>query len=106
MEEPHPEWDSLSHDEKLALIRAVVAEQVAPQLQRDGGGVDVLDLVKGNEVSIAYQGACASCPMALFGTLGFIQQVISTKIHSSLVVVPALQNNALNNGEPLPTWPL
>ena len=88
MDEPHPEWDALRHDEKLALIRATIEADITPQLVRDGGGVNVIDLVNGNEVLIAYQGACASCPMALCGTLGFIQQVISTKVHFSLVVMP------------------
>ena len=92
MEEPHPEWNTLSDDEKLALIRSVVATEIAPQLAHDGGGVEVLDLIGGTEVLIAYRGACAGCPMALFGTLGFIQQVLSTKVHSSLVVTPKLQN--------------
>ncbi len=92
MEEAHPEWDALSHDQKLALIRVVVEAEIAPALGRDGGGVDILDLVNGSQVTIAYRGACASCPMALYGTLGFIQQVLSSKVHSSLVVVPSLGN--------------
>jgi Fe-S cluster biogenesis protein NfuA len=91
MEEPHPEWEDLSHDEKLALIRSVVEAEITPQLAYDGGGVDIVDLVHEKEVSIAYRGTCASCPMALYGTLGFIQQVLSTKVHSSLVVTPMLQ---------------
>jgi Fe-S cluster biogenesis protein NfuA len=89
MEEVHPDWNSLSHDEKLARIRAVIETDVAPQLGADGGGIDVIDLVHENEVSIMYRGACAHCPMASFGTLGFIQHVLTTKVHSSLVVVPS-----------------
>jgi NifU-like protein len=94
MQEPHPEWNSLNHDEKLSLIREVVATDVAPSLERDGGGICVIDLVNEKEVTIAYRGACASCPMALYGTLGFIQHVISTKIHPDLVVVPTFADQA------------
>lgn len=89
MEETSPGWTELPHEEKLACIRAVVAQEVAPALERDGGGVDVIDLINGNQVMIAYRGACSCCPMALFGTLEFIQQIISVKIHPSLVVVPS-----------------
>ena len=86
-EPPHPEWDSLTHDKKLALIRTVVEAEVVPALQRDGGGVQVVDLV-GSQVLISYTGACASCHMALFGTLSFIQQILTSKIHPSLVAQP------------------
>jgi Fe-S cluster biogenesis protein NfuA len=90
MGEAHPEWDSLGQDERLALIRTVVDAEIAPYLQRDGGGVQIVDLVNGSEVLISYVGACASCHMALFGTLSFIQQVLTTKVHSSLVARPVL----------------
>ncbi len=102
MEQPHPEWDVLGHDEKLALIRAVAEAEVAPALAHDGGGVDIVDLSEGNRVTIAYRGACACCPMALFGTLGFIQQVLTSKVHPSLVVVPSLPSvgdDSLRNGQ-------
>lgn len=88
MEESHPEWDVLSHDEKLARIRAVIESDIAPQLELDGGGVEVVGLIHEKEVSIVYRGACATCPMALYGTLGFIQQVLASKVHPSLVVTP------------------
>lgn len=88
MEESHPEWDSLGQDERLALIRSVVEAEIAPHLHRDGGGVQIVDLVNGSEVLISYIGACASCHMALFGTLSFIQQILTTKVHSSLVARP------------------
>ena len=88
MEEAHPEWDALGQDERLALIRSVVEAEIAPHLHRDGGGVQVVDLVDGSEVLISYMGACASCHMALFGTLSFIQQILTTKIHSSLIARP------------------
>lgn len=88
MEEAHPEWDALSQEERLALIRSVVEAEIAPHLHRDGGGVQIVDLIDGSEVLISYMGACASCHMALFGTLSFIQQILTTKIHSSLVARP------------------
>ena len=88
MEEAHPEWDSLGQDERLSLIRSVVEAEIAPYLHRDGGGVQIVDLVNGSEVLISYIGACASCHMALFGTLSFIQQILTTKVHSSLVARP------------------
>ena len=101
MEAPHPEWSSLTRDEKLALIHAVVEAEVAPSLQRDGGGVQIVDLV-GSQVLISYTGACASCHMALFGTLSFIQQILTAKVHSSLVAQPVWPEGSTNEeNEPL-----
>lgn len=88
MTEDAPSWDLLGKDGRLALIRAVIEADVVPSLQRDGGGVDVVDLVNDCEVHIVYRGACATCPMALYGTLSFIQQILSTKVHPSLLVRP------------------
>jgi GTP-binding protein len=87
--EPIHDWEKLSHDEKLAAIKAVIDADVVPHLARDGGGVDVVDLVHDTHVVILYKGACATCHMALYGTLSFIQQVLSTKVHPSLIVVPS-----------------
>jgi Fe-S cluster biogenesis protein NfuA len=82
-----PAWDMLTNDQKLAIIRSTIEDEIAPFLARDGGGLSIIDLVD-STVRISYQGACACCPMALSGTLSFIQQVISTKVHPSLTVVP------------------
>ncbi len=78
-------WESLTKEEKLARIRASVEAEVAPFLARDGGGLSIVDL-DGCMVKIAYEGACAGCPMALSGTLSFIQHIITTKVHPSLRV--------------------
>lgn len=88
MDECSTGWEALSHEEKVARIKTVIDIEIAPLLVRDGGGLEFVDLIDDKEVVVAYRGACASCPMALYGTLGFIQEVISSKIHPSLVVTP------------------
>jgi len=84
------EWESLEQSEKLVEVNKAVDEHVLPMLARDGGGIEVVD-IEGDTVKIAYQGACVGCPMALQGTLSFIQQVLQSKVHSSLTVVPTFK---------------
>lgn len=79
------DWETLTKEQRLERIRATVEAEVAPFLAQDGGGLSVVDLL-GDSVKISYEGACAGCPMALSGTLSFIQHVITTKVHPSLKV--------------------
>ena len=47
--------------EKYEKIEALFDKHLRPALMSDGGNID-LDLVKGNEVIVSFQGACGSCP--------------------------------------------
>jgi len=84
-------WESLENEQRLTEVKKAVDEHVLPMLARDGGGIEVVDL-SGDTVQIAYQGACVGCPMALQGTLSFIQQVLQSKVHPSLTVVPTFRD--------------
>lgn len=86
----YPNWEALTHDERLGLIKKVIAEEVAPFIELDAGGIEVLELKKGLEVSIAYSGACTSCPSATGATLNAIEQILRQKVHPSLSVKPDL----------------
>ncbi len=85
------DWESLEESDRLIEVQKAVDEHVLPMLERDGGGIEVVDL-SGDTVKIAYQGACVGCPMALQGTLSFIQQVLQSKVHESLTVVPTFRD--------------
>ena len=45
--------------EKYEAIEALFDKHLRPALMSDGGNIE-LDLVKGDEVIISYQGACGS----------------------------------------------
>ena len=85
-----PNWLELTKEEQLAVIRGVVAKEIAPYVELDAGGVEVLDLKEGLEILIGYQGACTSCHAATGSTLSAIQHILRTKVHPELVVVPDL----------------
>ncbi|HEY9721911.1 MAG TPA: NifU family protein [Oscillatoriaceae cyanobacterium] len=61
--------------ERLATINAILDEQVRPALMMDGGGLEIVGL-EGNKLKIHYQGACGTCPSAIFGTLAGIEGLL------------------------------
>ncbi len=87
-----PGWDQLTKEQRIALIEEIIARDVRPYIELDAGGVQVLDLINGNEVIIAYQGSCTTCFSATGTTLSYIQQVLRGKVHPSLMVTPDLSN--------------
>ena len=78
---------SLSHEDKLKAIEAVLDRSIRANLARDGGGVEVKGL-EDNVILIHYEGACGSCVTAGTGTLQFIQQQVQHQLDSSLEVKP------------------
>lgn len=63
--------------ERLATFNALLDEQVRPYLQGDGGDLHVIGL-KGNLLTVHYQGACGSCPSSISGTLAGIEGLLRT----------------------------
>lgn len=58
---------------------AAVLNEVRPALQRDGGDVELVDVVDG-VVQVQLQGACRGCPMSQM-TLAFgIERILKAKI--------------------------
>lgn len=84
----YPGWISLSHAQKLAVIEQVLNEEVRPYVELDEGGIEVQELINDKELIIAYKGSCTTCFSSIGATLSTIQQIVQTKIHPDLVVVP------------------
>jgi NifU-like protein len=75
----------------LQRIRRIetVIESIRPQLQRDHGDVELVD-VDGSTVYVNMIGACSGCQMASM-TLGGIQQRLMEDLGEFIKVVPAKQ---------------
>ncbi len=43
---------------------SAVIDSIRPALQRDGGGIDLVDVTDDGVVSVKLQGACSGCPSA------------------------------------------
>jgi NifU-like protein len=77
--------------QKHRAVERVLDEKVRPNLLRDGGNLEVVDMTASEgttEVRIAYSGACKGCPSATVGTLSSIEQVLKTELDPAIRVVP------------------
>lgn len=88
LEGGYPGWDGLSTPQRIGVIEEVIARDIRPYIELDAGGVQIMELINGREVIIAYQGSCTSCFSATGTTLSYIQQVLKAKVHPDIVVVP------------------
>ena len=73
--------------EKYEAIEALFDKHLRPALMSDGGNIE-LDLVKGNDVIVSFQGACGSCPSSAGATLAGIEKAIRTHVFPTAIVTP------------------
>lgn len=83
------DWSAMTQKEKLDLIEQVLQEDIRPYIELDEGGIEITEL-KDKELHIAYKGACTSCASSIGTTLSSIQQILQSKVHPELTVIPNL----------------
>ena len=64
---------------------AAALEALRPTLQADGGDLQVLEM-KGNILTVRYEGACGSCPSSQAGTLEAIEGILRTEFREDIRV--------------------
>ncbi len=82
---------SLGLIQKHRAVEKVLDEKVRPELIKDGGNLEVVDM-KGEggntEVYVKYTGACKGCPSAQMGTLDFIEEFLRKELDQNIRVLP------------------
>ena len=73
--------------EKYEAIDKFFDEHIRPALAGDGGGIE-LELVKGHEVIVSYQGACGTCPSSSGATLAGIERALRQHVDKDIEVIP------------------
>ena len=73
--------------EKYEAIEELFDKAIRPALMSDGGNLE-LDLVKGNEVVISFQGACGTCPSSSGATLDGIERALRQHVDKDIEVIP------------------
>lgn len=68
-------------------VQAVV-EEIRPQLQADGGDLELVDVTADNEVQVRLQGRCRGCPMSQLTLAMVIERTIKEQIPEVTAVVP------------------
>ncbi len=76
-------FDSPDHE----AIEKIIDEYIRPIMQADGGDIEVLKYeVETKCLYVSFQGACGSCPSALYGTLEGIKNILQEKFDHDLRV--------------------
>jgi len=78
----------LTNLQRIKLIEEVIAREVRPSLQADGGDIELVD-VDGSRVVVALRGACANCLSAEFTLAGFAESKLREFVDPELVLVEA-----------------
>lgn len=71
--------------QKILKIGRIIDQQISPQLQKDGGDIDLID-VEGNKVKVKLTGMCSGCKNATMTLKAFVESVLRDKVDSSLEV--------------------
>ena len=62
-----------------ARVERVLAEEVAPALQLDGGGIEVLEIDRG-VVRVRLPGVCGGCPSTIMTVLMGLEQELRRRV--------------------------
>lgn len=71
--------------EDVREIEEILDRTIRPGLQADGGDLEVISY-ENNILTISYEGACGTCPSAMFGTLDAIQSILRNEYNPELEV--------------------
>ena len=75
----------LTHTQKILKISKVIEQQISPELQKDGGDIEFIDL-EGNKVKVKLTGMCQGCKNAQMTIKSFVESILKDKVDSSLEV--------------------
>jgi len=77
--------------QKHRAVEKVLDEKVRPNLLKDGGNLEVIDMKDAEgftDVYIKYLGACKGCPSASVGTLDYIEGFLKSDLDPKIRVFP------------------
>jgi NifU-like protein len=84
-------FGSMSLIQRHKAVERVLDEKVRPNLVKDGGNVEVVDMKEEEgvtQVFIRYLGACEGCPSATLGTLDYIAEFLKSELDKTIQVLP------------------
>ena len=79
------ETQVLTPTQKILKISKVIEQQISPQLQKDGGDIELID-IDGNVVFVKLTGMCSGCKNASMTLKNFVETILKEKVDNNLVV--------------------
>jgi NifU-like protein len=75
----------LTNLQKISMIQQVIGDEIRPQLRKDGGDIELLD-IDGNKVFVSLRGMCMGC-MSAPVTISYIQERLREFVAPEIEVV-------------------
>ena len=75
----------LTATQKILKIGKVIEQQISPQLQKDGGDIELVD-IEGNVVKVKLIGVCSACKNASMTLKKFVESELKEKVDSKIIV--------------------
>ncbi len=75
----------LTATQKILKISKVIEQQISPELQKDGGDIEFIDL-DGNKVKVKLTGMCQGCKNSRMTIKTFVESILKDKVDKNLEV--------------------
>ncbi len=75
----------LTSTQKILKISKVIEQQISPQLQKDGGDIELVD-IDNNKVKVKLTGMCSGCKNAQMTLKNFVETILKEKVDAGLEV--------------------
>lgn len=75
----------ITQTQKILKINTVIEQQISPQLQKDGGDIEFIDL-DGNKVKVKLTGVCGGCKNASMTLKSFVESILKEKVDANIEV--------------------
>ncbi len=76
----------LTNIQKINLIQEAIEHEIRPQLQKDGGDIELVD-IDGNNVIVALRGHCVGCPSSEYTVKLGVEAKLRELISEDIVVM-------------------
>ncbi|MBR1754456.1 Fe-S cluster assembly protein NifU [bacterium] len=76
----------LTHTQKIIKINNILENQIAPELRKDGGDIEFIDLVD-NKVYVNLKGCCSKCKNSVLTLKNFVEQTLKDAISEDIEVI-------------------
>ena len=75
----------LTPTQKILKIGKVIEQQISPQLQKDGGDIELVD-IDGDVVKVKLIGVCSACKNASMTLKNFVEAELKEKVDNKIIV--------------------
>lgn len=76
----------LTQTQKIIKINNILESQIAPELRKDGGDIEFIDLVD-NKVYVNLKGCCSKCKNSIITLKNFVEQTLKDAISDDIEVI-------------------